>query len=214
MNALSLTLGRPGGACAAFALGLLLTGCGGGSSSTIASKTTVATPRTPASAAAVSPRLLILTPRRGAHTDQSLAVRVRLSGATPTMRHLFRYVLDGRIARLGSARLTFHELALGRHRLLVMLGDDRSVRASSFFFVRAPAPVAAPEPAPITTATAQTPETTPAPAPAPSQTTTRSATSAPAPTPAPPSTGGIPQGNGGDRDGDNNGGPSDGDGNF
>ena len=212
MSALSLTRGRLGGACAAFALGLLLAGCGGGSSSTTASKTTAATPRTPASTAAVSPRLLILTPRRGAHTDQSLTVRVRLGGATPTIRHLFRYVLDGRIARLGSARLTFHELVPGRHRLLVMLADDRSVRASSFFFVRAPTPVTAPEPAPTTTATTQTPETTPAPTPAPSQTTTRSAT--PAPTPAPPSTGGIPQGNGGDRDSDNNGGPSDGDGNF
>jgi|SRR5579884_1571221 len=72
--------------------------------------------------------------------------------------------------------------------------------------VHRPVAVAAVAPKPAaTTQSAPAPVQSPAPAPAPPQ------SSAPAPAP-PPTTAGIPQGNGGDMDGDNNGGPSDGDG--
>jgi hypothetical protein len=196
----------------ALALGLLLAGCGGAMSHTAASSTPAAPVVGTASSAAVPPHLLIVAPRRGMHTDQSLTVRARVIGAAPSGQHAFRYVLDGRIARLGSARLTFHELAPGRHRVVVSLADDVRVRASSFFIVRAPAPVTAAESPPSTVATTPAPEAPPAP----SRTTPEAPSRAPATTPsaAPPASGGIPQGNGGDGDSDNNGGPSDGDGNL
>ena len=63
-------------------------------------------------------------------------------------------------------------------------------------------------PAPTTTAAPPPPPTTSAPAPAPAPAPTTTTTAAP----PPPTGNGIPQGNGGDADGDNNGGPSDGDG--
>jgi hypothetical protein len=194
-------------------------GCGGSSSGRGSSSTTASNATTAAAAAKssapVAPRLLILAPRRGSHTGRSLSVRVGLSGANSTGRHAFRYLLDGRIARLGPARLTYHELAPGRHSLVVMLAADGRVRASSFFVVRTPAPVITSESAPAMTTTTPTPEPAPASTPAPSRTTTQPSTPAPAPAPGetPPTTG-IPQNNGGDHDSDNNGGPSDGDGNV
>jgi hypothetical protein len=180
-----------------------------------ASSSPAAPAKAAASSAAVRPRLFILTPGRGASTGQSLTVRVGVSGARPGGPGAFRYLLDGRIARLGSDRLTYHELAPGAHRVVVMLADDGRVRAGSFFRVRAPTPVIASEPAPPTTTATPAPETPATSTPAPSRTTTQRSTPAPAPPPreAPP-TGGIPQNNGGDHDSDNNGGPSDGDGNV
>jgi hypothetical protein len=200
MSTLSTTTARIGAPAAAVALAVILVGCGSGASKTTLSNTTNAQVSTAPRTAAVAPRLLILTPRRGSHTGQSPTVRVGLSGANPTGRRAFRYLLDGRIARLGSARLTFHELAPGRHRLLAMLAADGRVHASSFFVVRAPAPAKTSESAPTMATTTPTPEPAPA--------------SAPAPRETPPSTGGIPQNNGGDQDSDNNGAPSDGDGNV
>jgi hypothetical protein len=147
------------------------------------------------------PHLSILSPRAGAHTASTLTVRVALSGATNGAQR-FRYVLDRRLTRFGPARLTFHDLAPGRHSLEVLLATTGTARASTTFTVRAPAHVASPAPA-------QTQPTVSTPAPAPT-------TTAPPPKASPPpSSGGIPQGpNAGDGDGDNNGAPSDGDGNL
>jgi hypothetical protein len=125
---------------------------------------------------------------------------------------LFRYVLDGTLVRLGSARLTFHGLAFGRHHLTVMLASLRSVRTTRTFIVPQPAAAAqASGASQATTSSASSPATAPAAAAPPPAATTP----APAPTPAPPPTSGIPQGaNAGDADGDNHGGTSDGDGNI
>jgi hypothetical protein len=124
-------------------------------------------------------------------------VRVALSGAAAGSDAL-RYVLDGRLTRRGSRLLTYHDLAPGHHHLLVSLASNRGVHVATVFTV--PAPPSPPVPAP-------------APAPPPATMTTPPPTAA-APAPAPPPVSGIPQGDGGDRDGDNNGGPSDGDGDI
>jgi hypothetical protein len=121
---------------------------------------------------------------------------------------VFRYLLDGREARRGSAHLTFDELAPGAHHLVVTLVNDAGVHAVSSFVVRAPTPVPAAEPAQVTTAT------TPAPAPAATRAEPPMSRPAAKPSTPAPSSAGIPQGNGGDQDEDNNGGPSDGDGNV
>jgi hypothetical protein len=118
-------------------------------------------------------------------------VHVALSGTARAGRHTFWYLLDHVLRRRGSARLTFTDVVPGRHQLVVFLASSRTVRATTIFHVNAPPPPPAPAPAPMTA-----PPAAPAPAPA----------------PAPMSSGGIPQGNGGDMDSDNNGGPSDGDG--
>jgi hypothetical protein len=203
------------GAPAALALGLLLAGCGG-TSHTAASNAPAAPARAATSSAIVPPSLSIVAPRRDARTGRSLTVRVAVRGTPASGSHSFRYVLDGRRARLGSARLTFHELAPGRHRIVVMLADDTRVRASRVFVVRTPAPVPASESAPTMATTTATPETPPATRTSPPRTTTQPSPPAPAttPSPAPPAEEAIPQGNGGDHDSDNNGGPSDGDGNV
>ncbi|HEY1457343.1 MAG TPA: hypothetical protein VGF15_02390 [Solirubrobacteraceae bacterium] len=158
-----------------------------------------------------APHLSILSPRAGAHTGSTLTVRVAISGTANTGARRLRYVLDRRLTRLGSARLTFHALAPGRHRLEVFLSGENRGHASTTFTVRAPAPVANPLPAQAastvpaspapTTTTMHTPEPTTSSPPPPSRTT-------------PPASGGIPQNGGGDGDGDNSGGPSDGDGNL
>jgi hypothetical protein len=127
-------------------------------------------------------------------------VRVAVSGAGGTGADGIRYVLDGLLTRRGSARLTFTDLASGRHRLTVVLVSNGGVRAATVFTVPTPPPPPAPAAAPASTSP-------PAPSAAP--------LSAPAPMTAPapaPMTSGIPQNNGGDMDGDNNGGVSDGDG--
>ncbi len=202
---------RAGPVCVSLALVLVASGCGGGSSAmTATTRAPVAVPATTAArpASAPTPHLSILSPRAGAHTASTLTVRVALSGATNGAQR-FRYVLDRRLARSGSARLTFHDLAPGRHRLEVLSAAVSTVRASTTFTVSAPAPAAIPAPVP-----AQPTVSTPAPAPT---TPPPTKTTAPAPPKAssPESSGGIPQGpNAGDGDGDNNGGPSDGDGNI
>jgi hypothetical protein len=81
-------------------------------------------------------------------------------------------------------------------------------------------PPAAPTQAPVTTpppaAPTQAPVTAPPAAPPPAPPTHAPVVAPPAPPPPPPTAPAnpIPQGNGGDHDGDNNGGPSDGDGNV
>jgi hypothetical protein len=144
----------------------------------------------------------IVSPKPGAHTGQTLTVRVKLIGAHKGPVR-FRYVLDGSVKRQGAASLTFHGVAAGRHHVVVTLLSNSHVHATEALVVNAPPPPPVPTPAtpvPVPTTPTPPPATTPAPAPA------------PAPTPPPAS--GIPQNNGGDADGDNNGGPSDGDGNI
>jgi hypothetical protein len=208
---------RAGTVCASLGLVLVASGCGGGSAMTSTARAPVAAPAITAAkpASAPTPHLSILAPRMGAHTASTLTVRVALSGATNGAQR-FRYVLDRRLARSGSARLTFYNLAPGRHRLEVLSAAERTIRTSTTFTVRAPAPVAIPAPAraqPTVSTAAPAPTTTASPP----RTTPPSKTTAPAPPKAspPPASGGIPQGpNAGDGDGDNNGGPSDGDGNI
>jgi len=211
--------------CAVPVAALLLAGCGSGgaSATTHASSAQDAAATVARAPVATVPtlRLRILSPRSGAHTGQTLSVSVRLTGDPSGASGAFHYLLDGRESRNGSAHLTFHELAPGRHRLVVMLGSDAGVRATSFFVVRAPAPPP-PEPAQPAPAPSTMPAQQPSEAPAPAQTqapTRTPATPRPSPppttsTPTPPPGEGIPQGGGGDGDGDNNGGPSDGDGNV
>lgn len=195
---------------------LVVTACGG-SSTPKAAPSAAATSRsarsTTSPAAPVAPRLRIRSPRRGAHVTATVAVRVSLTGARAPGAGGFRYVLDGGRALLGPARLLFHGLTSGHHRLLVALAARPSVKAAVTFTVAAPPPVTPPVTSTASTASAVTPtatatSTTAAPAPtttAPAPTTT--STTAPA--------GGIPQGaNAGDADADNHGGPSDGDGNV
>jgi hypothetical protein len=209
---------RAGTVCASLGLVLVASGCGGGSAAmTSTARAPVATSAITAAkpASAPTPHLSIRSPRMGAHTASTLTVHVALSGATNGAQR-FRYVLDRRLARSGSARLTFHGLAPGRHRLEVLSAADSTVSASTTFTVRAPAPVAIPAPARAqpTVSTAAPAPTTTAPPP---RTPSPSKATAPAPpkTSPPPASGGIPQGpNAGDGDGDNSGGPSDGDGNI
>jgi hypothetical protein len=175
----------------AITVALIASGCGGSSSSSSTTSTGNATPAantssTPASTPKAHPHLAIVSPKAGAHTHQTLTVRVKLSGAQGA-KPQFRYVL-GSVKRKGPAAITFHGVAAGKHRLTVILASNGHVRASETFVV------AAPPPPPTTTQSA--------PPPPPPPTTTA----------APPPSNGIPQHNGGDADCDNNGGPSDGDG--
>jgi hypothetical protein len=190
------------------AIALVASGCASSSSTKTAAPVAVQTHSTPRAVAAVPIRLSILSPRNGAHTSSTLTVRVALHGS-PGGGARFSYVLDGHLTRLGSGRLTYHDLAPGRHRLDVSLASRAASRAVVAFTVRAPAPVAVPAPAQtVSTATESTPP------PPPAATTTPPPSSPPRTTPAPQPSEGIPQGGGGDGDGDNSGGPSDGDGNM
>jgi hypothetical protein len=200
------------------ALAVLAAGCGGSSSSS--SSSTAAAQVAPAAntTAAKSKaqpahpiHLRIVSPKPGAHIGQTLTVRVRLTGANGTHAR-FHYVL-GSIKRTAGAKITFHGVAAGRHDLNVTLASNPHVHASLVVTVRPPKPP--PVATPATTSQAPAPTTTSSPTPAPPPTTTQSAPPPPPPTTtktSPPPSGGIPQGNGGDADGDNNGGPSDGDG--
>jgi hypothetical protein len=221
--------------CLGFTLALAASGCGSnsfsgaGSSSSVA-RVSVARQATAASRpVAALPHLSIISPRAGVHVGQTLTVRVRVSGTNATSQRL-RYVLDGRLTRLGSPHLTYHELAPGHHRLEVLLADQSVGHAFTTFTVRAPEPVAvpAPEPAsPMTTPSPPPPQPESTSPPRSSSATTQPSpmtSSSPPPPPPPPHeptmseasppSGGIPQGGGGDGDGDNSGGPSDGDGNV
>ncbi|MGZ4180973.1 MAG: hypothetical protein ACXVUL_09880 [Solirubrobacteraceae bacterium] len=205
---------------AALALAALAAGCGGSgsssSSSTAAAQVAPAanTTTTKSKTEPAQPiHLRIVSPKPGAHTGQTLTVQVRLTG-TRAAHPRFHYVL-GSVKRSAGAKITFHGVAAGRHDLSVTLASDRHVHISEVVIVRAPPPPATPAttsqaPAPTTTSSP-----TPAPAPTPPPTTTKSAPPPPPPTTtktSPPASRGIPQGNGGDADGDNKGGPSDGDG--
>jgi hypothetical protein len=145
----------------------------------------------------------------GAHIASTLTVSVALDGAGGSARR-FRYVLDHRLTRFGSAHLTFHDLAPGHHRLEVFLATNGASRATTAFTVHRPAPVAIPAPAQTTPMTTSS---QPAPTPPPPPTTSEAPPPPKAASPSQPG-GGIPQGGGGDGDGDNSGGPSDGDGNI
>ncbi len=213
---------RAGSLCAILALVLAASGCGSSTSrkTSSAARTSATIAQTSgAGAPATAPvaHLSILSPRAGAHTASTLTVRVKLTGTVTNGAQPFRYVLDHRLTRSGSDRLTFHNLAPGRHRLEVIWPSASPIHTDTTFIVRAPARVVVPVSAQAQP-TASTPippptSTTPPPrTPPPTKTTT-----APAPPQASPpqSNGGIPQGpNAGDGDGDNNGGPSDGDGNM
>jgi hypothetical protein len=196
---------RAGQFCVSLGLVLVASGCGGGSPAmTATTREPVAAPATTAAkpASAPTPHLSILSPRVDAHTASTLTVRVALNGARTGGTPRFRYVLDHRLTRFGSARLTFHDLAPGRHRLEVILAGASPSRATTAFTVRAPAPPASPVPA-----QSQPAVSTPIPPPI--------SSTPPPKASSPQSSGGIPQGpNAGDGDGDNNGGPSDGDGNV
>jgi hypothetical protein len=198
---------RAGPLCVSLALTLAVSGCGGNSSSTkTPASVTAHASSAPLSVTAPTPDLSIVSPRAGAHTGPSLTVRVAVSGTQTGAASRFRYVLDRRLTRFGAARLTFHDLAPGRHRLEVLLASTSAGRATITFTVRAPSPVAITAPAeasPTTTSPPQSPPITTNAPPPPTTTTS----------PLPP-IGGIPQGGGGDGDGDNSGGPSDGDGNM
>ena len=63
-------------------------------------------------------------------------------GPRPRDERGFRYILGGRLTRVGSARLTFHGLAAGHQHLVVALASRRSVKASVSFTVIAPPPPA------------------------------------------------------------------------
>jgi hypothetical protein len=183
-----------------------------------ATRAPVAAPATTTAqpASAPAPHLSILSPRAGAHTASTLTVRVALSGAPAGGAQRFRYVLDRRLTRFGPARLTFHDLAPGRHRLEVLSATTGTTRAGTTFTIRAPARVASPAPA-QTQPTVSTPAPAPTTATPPPQSPPPTKTTAPPPPKAspPPSSGGIPQGpNAGDGDEDNKGAPSDGDGNI
>ncbi|HEY2259685.1 MAG TPA: hypothetical protein VGH45_08225 [Solirubrobacteraceae bacterium] len=218
------------GSLAALGVALAISACGGSSSSsttTAAAATTQAAATTTTTPSAPKPRLKTLTPRAGAHTGSSVAVKVALIGGKATGAKPFRYVLDGH-TRFGTHRVVFHGVKPGHHHLIVTLADDRSVRTQTKFVVKAPPPqpapvvttstptqttATAPAPAPTTTA-APAPTTTAAPAPPTTTAAPPTTTAAPPPTTtSPPAGGGIPQG-GGDGDGDNSGGPTDGDGNI
>ncbi len=207
--------------CLGVTVALAVSGCGGSGSGKSASAATHATTRTSSTQAPISvpmPRLSILSPRRGAHTGATLTVRVAVRNAPKSGARRFRYVLDRRLTRFGSSRLTFHDLAPGRHHLLVLMTNN-AAHARTTFTVRAPAPAvvqAPPSEAQSTTSTSTPAEPAPvAPQPAkaappPAEPTPPPATSTPS-----PQGGGIPQGpNAGDGDGDNHGAPSDGDGNV
>jgi hypothetical protein len=205
----------------AVALVLTANGCGSSArSSDSAATLTKATGTGVTPAAAMPARLHIVFPRAGASTGATVTVRVTVTGATAGAKPL-RYLLDDKLARLGATRLTFHELAPGRHRLTVSLATNHGIRAVRLFNVRVPVPtppVTSTPPAQTSTPPAQT-STPPAhtemtretPPPTETQPKTTHTTSAPEPPSRAPE-GAIPQGNGGDRDSDNNGGPSDGDG--
>jgi hypothetical protein len=196
---------------AALVLCVLAAGCGSGGQVTSAAShpATAAASAKPvvAASAPVLRQLRILSPAAGAHTGAAVTVRVRVSGGALHGARPLRYVLDGALGRMGTTRLTFRELAPGRHRLVVLLAGDPRVRASSSFTVLAPAPVAQPSSA--------EPMQTHPPEPQPVHTTAeRTTTEHASPPPAPAREGSIPQGGAGDGDGDNSGAPSDGDGNV
>jgi hypothetical protein len=210
--------------CAGLALALVASGCGSGGAkrpeTPPATNSSVSVPQTSSARAPAAPvaHLSILSPRPDAHTAPTLTVRVALTGAPADAAQTFRYVLDHRLTRSGSDRLTFHDLAPGRHHLEVISPGTGPSRATTTFTVRAPAQSASlvaaqPQPTPTVSTPVAVPTTSAPPkqAPEPANTTT------PPPPKAspPPSSGGIPQGpNAGDGDGDNHGGPSDGDGNI
>jgi hypothetical protein len=195
----------------ALALALVATACGGSSGSASAGKSSTAansssaaatsssataSTTAAASAAAVAhPHLRILAPRAGARSGETLTVRIAVTGASASPDAL-RYVLDGKLTRRGARRLTYHDLAPGHHHLLVSLVSNRGVHESTVFTVPAPPPPPQPVAAPTPTATMAAPPPTTA------------------TTPMAPPVSGIPQGDGGDQDGDNNGGSSDGDGDI
>jgi hypothetical protein len=198
------------------ALALSMTGCGSSSSSTTAASKPAPTGLTTATTTtAPVRRIRILAPRSGAHTGQTVTVRVEVTGSPRIASDLVSLRLDGGRVKRGSARFILRGLAPGFHHLVLLLDNDHAVRATRSFVVRTPAP--APPPAPVQTTPPTTQTQAPSPAPPPP-----APAPGPAPTPAPttnsppPTTpsGGIPQGNGGDMDSDNNGGPTDGDGNI
>jgi hypothetical protein len=206
------SVGIMGAACAV-AFGI--SACGSShSAKTAQGRTTTAAPATQTKVAAAvpppSPRLRIVFPRSGARVATTLTIHVSVRGVAATGASALKYVLDGSLTRLGSARLTYRALAPGDHHVLVSLAGRPSVKARVKFTVPAPAAAAPAIPAATPTSSAPPPPT-PATAPAPPPSTTP----APSPAPTPPASGGIPQGaNAGDADGDNHGAPSDGDGNI
>src|SRR5262249_39066426 len=111
---------------AAVAIAALAAGCGGSSSSSTSSTDAAqvgpaaATSTTKTKAAPAHPvHLRIISPKAGAHTGETLTVRVKLTGA-PTGHARFHYVL-GSIKRSAGAKITFHGVAAGRHHLKVTL---------------------------------------------------------------------------------------------
>jgi hypothetical protein len=179
---------------------VVVAGCGSSGAST---STTAKTP-TANQASVKQPavaHLSIVSPHAGAHTGSTLTVHVAATGAPSASSGQFRYVLDGRVVRSGSSKLTFHHLAPGRHSVrVVVVGNPQET--STTFIVRAPAPA----PKPVVTEPVETQPTATTPPPP--------VTTAP-PAEATPPAENIPQGaNAGDGDGDNQGQPSDGDGNL
>jgi hypothetical protein len=196
--------------------GIIVTACGSSSSAShakpvAAAASTVNNPKPPAA------HLHILSPRPGAHTGQTVIVRLRLAGGGSPGRRAFVYRLDRHRPKRAGALFTLRHLHPGHHRLVISFDNGAKVTAATAFTVKAPKPqpaaapatTAASPPTPTTSTAAAPPATTPTTAPPPpaSSTTTTSP-------PPPPPASGIPQNNGGDGDADNNGGPTDGDGNI
>ena len=198
------------GAATFMALAVIACGSSSKPNTTPATSASVAPPATTTTTAPAPAHLSISSPRARSHTAQTFAVRVVLTGGGGVAGQ-FNYLLDGHLVRVGSARVTFHHVTPGHHRLQVVLVATPAVNATTTFTVRAPKVVVSVAPVvttPAVTPTVSTPTPTPTPAPKPKPKPT------PTPTPAPKSGGGIPQGGAGDGDADNSGGPSDGDGNL
>ncbi|HEY4894590.1 MAG TPA: hypothetical protein VII01_00740, partial [Solirubrobacteraceae bacterium] len=143
----SRTAVRALASCGALCLALGAGGCGGGGYGTsppVSAKSSpagTAAPKATAPHPATVAHISIFAPHRGASTDATLTVRVALRGARASTPTRLRYVLDGRLVRTGGARLTYHELASGRHRLAVrLIGPAGAVAAATSFTVRAPVP--------------------------------------------------------------------------
>src|SRR5579859_489133 len=168
------------------ALSLIIAACGSSTShhaKAVAAAATHSTASTTTTAPRpdVDPHLRILAPRNRARVGQTMTVHVSVGGAKATGSHAFKYVLDGKLTRLGPARLYYAGLAPGTHRLLVSLADQPSVRAVVAFTVTAPPAPPTPDTTATPAPTTSTPTTT-APAPSPPPTTTAT----PPPSPPPP----------------------------
>jgi len=192
------------------AIGGVAAGCG----TTTQSRSAAARPRPPLAARPDPAHISFLAPTPGASVGPTVLARVKVSG-----RGRVRFILDaGRPRVAAGSAITYRQLAPGRHRLVARLlsfpGQRLAATATARFAVRRPATaVASPATAhPSSAAAANSTPTQPgAPSTHAAAPPARASTpSAPPPPPVthasppathPPVPGGIPQGGGGDGDG-------------